>query len=328
MITELDWNAVPVGLLVTNQAGQILKYNAFAHRIGIPLKTQNGDAEFHPLQEFIEKATAAGQPRQAKWSCADQHYRLDSIPCESNTLLITITDITPETVELHRQMETMRFVSHELKAPIGAISGYLDLILEGVVADPEKQGGLLEKSRNRAEQLLAFIGDVLNMARSQTQPKQVEPVNLDEILCETLDFFQMEFEKKQQTVQSEIETDIWLNGNAEELSRICTNLISNAVKYTPPGGRLFVNLARNKQHAELVVRDTGIGIPAADLEKLFSQFFRASNAVQQKQPGTGLGLAITKTLVEKHGGTITVNSKENHGATFIITLPILETREL
>jgi signal transduction histidine kinase len=107
------------------------------------------------------------------------------------------------------------------------------------------------------------------------------------------------------------------------IAQLLGNLISNAVKFTPEGGRIEVGLGTDGDHAVLAVTDTGIGIPAADRERIFERFFRTAVATRQVIPGTGLGLTITKAIVDAHNGTITVDSQEGHGSTFTVRLPLL-----
>jgi two-component system, OmpR family, phosphate regulon sensor histidine kinase PhoR len=114
-----------------------------------------------------------------------------------------------------------------------------------------------------------------------------------------------------------------VNGDVSQLDRVLMNLLSNAAKFTSPGGRIRLNAARDGDVAVLTVSDTGIGIPDKDKEALFGRFFRASNAVRRSIPGSGLGLAIVSSIVAEHGGTVTVQSTEGVGTTFTVRLPLL-----
>jgi signal transduction histidine kinase len=114
----------------------------------------------------------------------------------------------------------------------------------------------------------------------------------------------------------------------EDLDRIWVNLVGNAVKYTPPGGSIMVSVQRVDGQAQVVVSDTGIGIPAESLPHLFEEFYRAPNAKKMAEVGTGLGLAIVKDLVERYGGRIQVQSELGQGTTFTVTLPLLLTETM
>jgi two-component system, OmpR family, phosphate regulon sensor histidine kinase PhoR len=111
--------------------------------------------------------------------------------------------------------------------------------------------------------------------------------------------------------------------DSTRIAQLLGNLISNAVKFTPEGGRIDVSLGTEGDHALLAVADTGLGIPAADRERIFERFFRSASATRQVIPGTGLGLTITRAIVDAHNGTITVDSQEGKGSTFTVRLPLL-----
>ena len=218
----------------------------------------------------------------------------------------------------------IRLVTHELQAPIAAIKGYLQLVLEDYV-EPEKQRELLERASVRADEQMALIADLLTLSRLREakQREQLTDVRLDELLWKTIEPFQTQAAEKGIALRTEVEAAIpVVRGAAAELKSLWTNLISNAVKYTPPGGSVSVSLRTDGEHLIGSVSDTGIGIPPEARDRLFTEFFRADNAKAQALRGTGLGLVIIKQAIENAGGQIWVESELNRGTTFTFTLPI------
>ncbi len=218
----------------------------------------------------------------------------------------------------------IRLVTHELQAPIAAIQGYLQLILEGYV-EPDKQRELLMRASTRADEQMTLIADLLTLSklREVKQHEQVTNVRLDELLRKIIEPFQTQAAEKDIVLRTEIAGDIpATHGVTAEFKSIWTNLISNAVKYTVPGGAIVVGLRADGQCIIGRVSDTGIGIPPEARDRLFTEFFRADNAKALALRGTGLGLVIVKQAIENAGGQIWVESELGRGTTFTFTIPI------
>jgi two-component system sensor histidine kinase/response regulator len=218
----------------------------------------------------------------------------------------------------------VRLVTHELRAPVAAIQSYLKLILEGYVP-PEKQREILERAEARAGEQLALIADLLELGRLEEARvgDQVSLVHLDDVLRKVLE--QFEGEAMQKNLQMNVDVDCDLPpvcAVPDQLKSVWTNLISNAIKYTPPGGTVAVSLRCADNQIVGRVRDSGIGISAEAQARLFTEFFRADNAKAFTRQGTGLGLAIVKRIVEGAGGRIWVESELGKGSTFTFTLPL------
>lgn len=228
--------------------------------------------------------------------------------------------------ELDRgKMQFIRLVTHELQAPIAVIYTYLRLILEGYVPE-ERKREILEKCMRRAEEQMAMIADLLELGRIQTMSSEmvVEKVQLDEILEEVIDTLRPEAEAKGLELRIHIAENIpQIRGRSDWFRSVWQNLVSNAIKYTPHG---YVEVSLGMVDREIIgmVRDTGIGIPQADLPHLFQEFYRASNAKSLAIPGTGLGLSIVRRIIEMSGGRIWVESQLEKGTTFHFILPIVD----
>lgn len=221
-------------------------------------------------------------------------------------------------------------VTHELRSPVGVIRSLLRT-LAGGYAGPlsDVQADLVARALRRTEFLQTLIDDLLDLAATKTGLRvsgEARVVDLRQILGEVIERYRIPAEDKGLAFEANIEVSspLHLSANPEELDRAFTNLISNAVKYTPAGGKVTVTLERQGHGAYITVTDTGIGIPEEALPHLFEEFYRAPNAKAQVKQGTGLGLAIAKDIITRHGGTIRVKSAEGKGTTFVVVLPLLD----
>jgi len=217
----------------------------------------------------------------------------------------------------------IRLVTHELRAPVAAIQSYLRLILDGYVP-PEKQREIIEKSERRALEQLALISDLLDLARLQERRDQDKavPVSVADVLQSVADLMQARAEDKDLLFSVEVEPDLPpVRANPEHIKQLWTNLISNAIKYTEPGGIVVVTLSQNAKYVVGVVRDTGIGLSPEQLTHLFEEFYRTEEAKALERQGTGLGLSIVKRIVESYGGRIWVESEKGRGSRFSFALP-------
>ncbi len=217
----------------------------------------------------------------------------------------------------------IRLVTHELRAPVAAIQSYLRLILDGYVPQ-EKQRGIIEKSERRALEQLAIISDLLDLAHLQDKREEAEPelVDLADVLHSVTDLMLARAEEKDLLFSVEVERDIpTVRAKPEHVKQLWTNLISNAIKYTEPGGIVVVNLSQNPNYVVGVVRDTGIGMTPEQLSHVFEEFYRTEEAKAMERQGTGLGLSIVKRIVETYGGRVWVESEKGKGTKFSFALP-------
>lgn len=225
--------------------------------------------------------------------------------------------------------EFIRMVTHELRAPIAAIQSYLKLILEGFVP-PEKQREVIEKAEARARQQLALIADLLELGQLKEAKARYQEVlvSVDDVLQEVAGQFDGQAAQKNLQLKVNIAHNLPpVRAVPDQIKSVWTNLISNAIKYTPDGGTVEVSLYCDDGQVIGQVRDTGIGIPDEAKERLFTEFFRAKNAKAFNREGTGLGLAIIKRIIENAGGHIWVESEVGKGSTFTFVLPVAESAE-
>jgi signal transduction histidine kinase len=219
-------------------------------------------------------------------------------------------------------------VTHELRSPVGVIQSLLRTMTAGYAGTlSEAQQDIVRRALQRADFLQALIDDLLDLAAGKNEmglKEERSPVRLDEVIRVVVERFEAAARESRITIEYHPPADVpvTVTAGAEGLDRIINNLISNAVKYTPSGGRVLVTLSLAEGSARVEVSDTGIGIPEEALDHLFEEFYRAPNAKAQVKEGTGLGLAITRDLVTRYGGQISVQSRSGRGTTFAVMLPI------
>ena len=229
---------------------------------------------------------------------------------------------------LDRQKDAfMATVSHELRTPLTSISGYVEMLSDdaggGGLSDPQRQ--MIEVIGRNTDRLRDLIENliVLNELDATDLPPHAPFVCLGEVVREVADALTAGAEQAGVTVSREPGADLWTRGDRAQLTRALANLASNAVKFSPRGGRITLSArpSADGTHVELGCADTGMGIPADETEHLFTRFFRASNATRAQIQGSGLGLVIVRGIAERHGGTLAVHSVEGVGTTATMSVP-------
>ena len=218
-------------------------------------------------------------------------------------------------------------VSHELRTPLASIQGYTETLISGALDDPQYNMRFLRIIRHNAERLTRLTEDLLTLSRieQKRQKFEFETHRVNDLLRDAVELMSPIAEKNQIRIAEEpapANAEVWCD--SEAVSQILSNLLDNALKYTPAGGAITVGAHESGPFFEVYVRDTGVGIPAEELPRLFERFYRVDKARSRELGGTGLGLAIVKHLVAAHGGTARVESHVNQGSTFFFTLPATE----
>jgi two-component system phosphate regulon sensor histidine kinase PhoR len=217
-------------------------------------------------------------------------------------------------------------VSHELRTPLASIQGYAETLLDGAIHDPENNVRFVRIIHQNAERLTRLTADLLTISRVElgTKKFQFAGYYVNALLKDYVDTMRPMAAKKRidiSLVPAAPSTEVFCD--AEAMHQILTNLLDNAIKYTPEGGKVTVGaLPAGEDWVEIYVQDTGIGIPAAEVPRLFERFYRVDKARSRELGGTGLGLAIVKHLVRAQGGEIRVASEPNRGSRFSFTLPV------
>ncbi len=237
-------------------------------------------------------------------------------------------NVTQEQKRLERvKNEFIATASHDLKNPIMSISGYSDLLSKAGPLNSQQQDfvGYIQSS---ARNMLELVQNMLQLTEIDLQQMEdrletLEPVKL---LVETINEFQIMAQEKNLSLELRGEdTHTLIEGNPLQIRQVYSNLIGNAIKYTPAGGSVVISIQRLDQTLEVQIQDTGYGIPAADLPFIFDRFYRVRSGKASDIEGNGLGLAIVKSIVERHKGKIMVQSEMERGSTFCVSLPISES---
>jgi two-component system sensor histidine kinase/response regulator len=239
--------------------------------------------------------------------------------------LWTLRDVTDQR-ELDRlKDEFVATVSHELRTPLTSMMGFLEMIREGEAGElNDEQQRFLAIVYRSSERLQRLVGDLLFVARLDANGLQLQfaDTQLDEIVRDAVESSGALARAREITLVAEVEPVPPVSGDKERLSQLIGNLISNALKFTPAGGRVTARAFVDGSRAVVEIVDTGIGIPPAEQSRLFQRFFRSSTATEQAIPGTGLGLVISRAIAEAHGGTIDVASQPGEGTTFRVEIPL------
>ncbi|EAD0969719.1 PAS domain-containing protein [Listeria monocytogenes] len=244
---------------------------------------------------------------------------------EITGIILLLHDITQIRHLENVRSEFVTNVSHELKTPVTALKGFAETLLDGAMYDEMLLKKFLTIIKEESDRLHRLIMDILALSRIEQNPvpENVELVEVDEVIEQSArTIFEMATEKNIQVIIPEktipsvtIETD------RDKLQQILINLLSNAINYTPVDGKVEVKLIEQEAEVIIEVTDNGIGIPAKDIDRVFERFYRVDKARSRHSGGTGLGLSIVKHLVENCGGRIEVESQEEVGSTFRVTLP-------
>lgn len=242
--------------------------------------------------------------------------------------------LAKQALQLRAQNESLReldrlkdefigLISHELRTPLASILGYLEMLREEGVSEPDAHHYAEVIERN-VQRLLCLVGDLqlLSQIQSGKMAMEFRSADLADIAACAVDELRPEAQRKHIDLALSATAIPRLSADPARIAQLLGNLLSNAVKFTPDGGRVELRLGREGGQLVLAVADTGVGIPAADRERIFERFYRTAIARRQAIQGTGLGLTITKAIVEAHHGTITVDSDEGRGSTFTVRLPV------
>ncbi len=224
------------------------------------------------------------------------------------------------------QRDFVANVSHELKTPLTSIQGFAQAIEDGTVRDQpgiQKAAGII---LTEADRMYRLVVDLLDLARldAGTADLDRKAVELEEMLSQVVKQFLPQAAESKIKLRLDVRDLPTFIGDRDRLAQVFTNLIDNAIKHTPAGGRILVEAGPDRSEVLIKVEDTGVGIPAGDLSRIFERFYQVDKSREKKElRGAGLGLAISKQIIEAHGGTISVSSEPGQGTIFLVRIPIV-----
>ena len=312
---DQDYRAVTVGTAgARTRLALILALALLALRVSLfPLLrrvTRQLETDNRLLHEL---AVERGRALEAERAARAEAESVQRLLAEQNERLRELDRLKDEFVSL---------VSHELRTPLTSIRGYVELMLAEELNDDQRRFlGIVDRNSAR---LLDLVSDLLFLAQIEAGKLAIEVGSLDlkNVVEECIETAAAAADSRGVELEASLDRLPKIEGDRVRLHQVLDNLLSNALKFTPSGGRVDVRLTRAGDTAELEVTDTGLGIPAEEQARLFERFFRSSSATENAIPGTGLGLTITKAIVERHGGRIEIESAENAGTTVRVLLPL------
>jgi two-component system phosphate regulon sensor histidine kinase PhoR len=324
------------GIIVVNEARQIISLNPAAEKI-FSLSQKAGEGKLflevirnHELAEIInqvlKKGALVSREHSLVWP-VQKTFQINAVPIFERAkvagCLLVIHDIT----EI-RRLETMRRdfvanVSHELKTPLTSIKGFVETLLEAAWEDRENSRNFLKIIQEHTNRLDLLVDDLLNLAHLESKEASLEKeeFNLKNLLEDIFASFKMQLKKKEISLKNDIAPDLRISADKEKIGQVLSNLIDNAIKFNQDKGIIKISVENLNSKLKIIVEDTGIGIPAKDLSRIFERFYRVDKARSRELGGTGLGLSIVKHIVELHGGSVGVESSEGLGAKFWFILP-------
>jgi two-component system phosphate regulon sensor histidine kinase PhoR len=286
------------------------------------------------LHEVVRRALASPEPYQEElnWNSPvvkSLTVHAARLPAESARGAVLVFHDTSDLRRLERlRRDFVANVSHELKTPLSVIKACVETLVDGAIDDVQHRGMFLQQVADQADRLHSLILDLLSLARIESGAEvfEFQAVALGPAVTACLQRHQARAEAKNQVLQAESAntaptTEVAAWADEEAVSQILENLVDNAVKYTPDGGRISVRWGVADGQVWLEVADTGIGIPQQDLPRIFERFYRVDKARSREMGGTGLGLSIVKHLVQAMQGTVGAASRLGEGTTFTVRLP-------
>ena len=327
------------GVLATNRRGQITMINDTAKR---QLGVESDDALNQNILELLKiedeyelRDLITQSPEMMIYSqnvngeYISLRVRFALIRRESgfiSGLVAVLHDTTEQEKEERERRLFVSNVSHELRTPLTSVKSYLEALDEGALYEPVAPD-FIKVSLNETNRMMRMVTDLLHLSRidNATSHLDVELINFTAFITFILNRFDkmrsQEQEKKYELVRDYPITSVWIEIDTDKMTQVIDNILNNAIKYSPDGGKITVSMKTTDDQMILSISDQGLGIPKEDLPKIFDRFYRVDKARSRAQGGTGLGLAIAKEIIKQHNGFIWAKSEYGKGSTFTIVLP-------
>ena len=327
------------GVLATNRRGQITMINDMAKKqLGIVkeealnksilelLKIED-EYELRDLITQIPELMIDSQNANGEYLSLRVRFAL--IRRESgfiSGLVAVLHDTTEQEKEERERRLFVSNVSHELRTPLTSVKSYLEALDEGALYDPVAPD-FIKVSLDETNRMMRMVTDLLHLSRidNATTRLDVELINFTAFITFILNRFDkmrsQDEEKKYELVRDYPINSVWIEIDTDKMTQVIDNILNNAIKYSPDGGKITVSMKTTDDQMVLSIKDQGLGIPKQDLPKIFDRFYRVDRARSRAQGGTGLGLAIAKEIIKQHNGFIWAKSEYGKGSTFTIVLP-------
>lgn len=244
--------------------------------------------------------------------------------------IAVLQDVTEQENLEESRREFVANVSHELRTPLTTIKSYVEALDDGALEDPQLAVRFVGVIRNETERMIRLVTDLLHLSRLDSKEAllRIQQTDITEMLEDVADRFSFQIRQKRIDISTRVRRDVstaWLD--RDQIDQVLGNLVSNALKYTPEGGTIELEALKNEDGMlSISVRDSGIGIPKKDIERIFERFYRVDKARSRNMGGTGLGLSIAREIVKAHGGSISLQSELNEGSKVTFTLPLNQQR--
>ena len=327
------------GVLATNRRGQITMINDMAKKqLGVQkedvlnksilelLKIED-DYELRDLITQIPELMIDSQDVNGEYLSLRVRFAL--VRRESgfiSGLVAVLHDTTEQEKEERERRLFVSNVSHELRTPLTSVKSYLEALDEGALYDPVAPD-FIKVSLDETNRMMRMVTDLLHLSRidNATTQLDVELINFTAFITFILNRFDkmrsQDEEKKYELVRDYPINSVWIEIDTDKMTQVIDNILNNAIKYSPDGGKITVSMKTTDDQMILSIKDQGLGIPKQDLPKIFDRFYRVDRARSRAQGGTGLGLAIAKEIIKQHNGFIWAKSEYGKGSTFTIVLP-------
>lgn len=313
--------------LVLDESDTVLTASAPTYAYGL---VRDGQVVVEPLLDLVRQVRRDGQIRESELELLGpdgtpaRTLTARVAPLGAREVLALVEDRTRE-----RRVEAVRRdfvanVSHELKTPVGAIKLLAEAVADAA-DDPEAVQRFAGRMVTESDRLSTLVQQIIELSRLQSSDPMDQPtaVSLDAVVAEAVDKIHTKADDKQVSVVRTGDHDLEVYGSADQVGAAVSNLVANAVAYSEEGARVVIATRRVADAAEISVVDQGIGIPQAEIERIFERFYRVDPARHRSTGGTGLGLSIVKHVAATHGGEVRVWSVEGEGSTFTLTLPLM-----
>lgn len=327
------------GVLATNRRGQIIMINDMAKRqLGVErdealnqniLELLRIDDEYELRDLITQSPELMIDSQDVNGEYISLRVRFALVRRESgfiSGLVAVLHDTTEQEKEERERRLFVSNVSHELRTPLTSVKSYLEALDEGALSEPVAPD-FIKVSLDETNRMMRMVTDLLHLSRidNATSNLDVELINFTAFITFILNRFDkiksQDENLKYELIRDYPITSVWIEIDTDKMTQVIDNILNNAIKYSPDGGKITVSMKTTDDQMILSISDQGLGIPKQDLPKIFDRFYRVDRARSRAQGGTGLGLAIAKEIIKQHNGFIWAKSEYGKGSTFTIVLP-------